>query len=432
MNNTAEVYMWGTRIGIIHLEEGEKYASFEYDSDFAGSRIEVSPIRMPLARTVYSFPNLSGEVFHGVPGLIADSLPDKFGNAVISQWLAEQGRSESSFNVIDRLCYTGSRGMGALEYVPTTGPKEEEGDIVRIDQMVKFASNILKNREKVHLRMDDNISAKQLLLLGTSAGGARAKAVIAWNEETGDIRSGQVPAGKGYGYWIIKFDGVDSNGDHDLEDDPEYTLIEYAYYLMATDAGIKMNECRIFSENGRNHFMTKRFDRTDEGKKIHMQTLGALAHIDYNVPCLCSYEQLSMYARQIGVSEADIEQIYRRMVFNVLAFNQDDHVKNFSFLMNRSGKWSLSPAYDITFAYNPDNKWVSAHQMNINGKNTGITEEDLFQSGSQMDISMAKCKRIIEETDSVIKQWPSYAEKVGVPEKTMKMIQAIFDYAQSE
>ena len=213
MNNTAEVYMWGTRIGIIHLEEGEEYASFEYDSDFAGSRIEVSPIRMPLSRTVYSFPNLSGEAFHGVPGLIADSLPDKFGNAVISQWLAEQGRTENSFNVIDRLCYTGSRGMGALEYVPTTGPKEEAGDIVRIDRMVEFASNILKNRERAHLHMDDNISAKQLLLLGTSAGGARAKAVIAWNEETGDIRSGQIPAGKGYGYWIIKFDGVDSNGD---------------------------------------------------------------------------------------------------------------------------------------------------------------------------------------------------------------------------
>lgn len=432
MNNTAEVYMWGTRIGIIHLEEGEKYASFEYDSDFVGSCIEVSPIRMPLARTVYSFPNLSGEAFHGVPGLISDSLPDKFGNAVISQWLAEQGRTENSFNVIDRLCYTGSRGMGALEYVPTTGPKEEAGDIVRIDRMVKFASNILKNRERAHLHMDDNISAKQLLLLGTSAGGARAKAVIAWNEETGDIRSGQIPAGKGHGYWIIKFDGVDSNGDHDLEDDPEYTLIEYAYYLMATEAGIKMNECRLFNENGRNHFMTKRFDRTDDGKRIHMQTLGALAHIDYNVPCLCSYEQLSMYARQIGVSEADIEQIYRRMVFNVLAVNQDDHVKNFSFLMNRSGKWSLSPAYDITFAYNPDNKWLSAHQMNVNGKNTGITEEDLLRSGSNMDISAVRCKRIIEEVNSAIEKWPAFAENAGVPEKTMKMIKSFFDYAQGE
>ena len=187
-----------------------------------------------------------------------------------------------------------------------------------------------------------------------------------------------------------------------------------------------MNECRIFNENGRNHFMTKRFDRTDDGKKIHMQTLGALAHIDYNVPCLCGYEQLSMYARQIGVSEADIEQIYRRMVFNVLAANQDDHVKNFSFLMNRSGKWSLSPAYDITFAYNPDNKWVSAHQMNVNGKNTGITEEDLLQSGSNMDISTVRCKRVIEEVDSAIKQWPAFAENAGVPEKTMNMIQSSF------
>ncbi len=425
MNNTAEVYMWGTRIGIIHLEDGEDYASFEYDADFAKSRVEVSPIRMPLSRTVYAFPNLAGESFHGVPGLIADSLPDKFGNAVISQWLAEQGRTESSFNVIDRLCYTGSRGMGALEYVPTAGPEGDIDDPISIDRMAEFASNILKNRKKAHLHMNDNISAKQLLLLGSSAGGARAKAVIAWNEESGDIRSGQICAGEGYGYWIIKFDGIEGNGDHDTEDVPKYTRIEYAYHLMASEAGINMSECRLFNENGRNHFMTKRFDRTDDGKKIHMQTLGALAHLDYNIPCLCSYEQLAIYARQIGVNEPDIEQIFRRMVFNVLAVNQDDHVKNFSFLMNRNGKWRLAPAYDLTFAYNPDNKWLSAHQMNINGKNKGITCDDLLRSGSKMDISTARCKRIMEEVNSATGRWPICAEKAGVPECTIEVIQSI-------
>ena len=414
--------MWGTRVGIVHLEEGSDHASFEYDRRFTGSGIEISPIKMPLADVVYSFPDLSDTSFCGVPGLLADSLPDRFGNAVISKWLAGRGLANSDFNVIDRLCYTASRGMGALEYIPATGPAQGVEDEVNIDEMVRFASDVLNKRKKVRLKMDEDITARQLLLLGTSAGGARAKAVIAWNEESGDIRSGQINPGKGYGFWIIKFDGVDNNGDHDLDDGPQYTLIEYAYHLMAVAAGIKMSECRLLHENGRDHFMTKRFDRTDDGDKVHMQTLGAITHIDYNYPRLCSYEQAAIYARMMHLPESDVEELYRRMIFNVLASNHDDHVKNISFLMDRAGKWRLAPAYDITFAYDSVNKWISAHQMTVNGKGSGITDEDLAICGKKMDISSVKCKRIREEVRRAVDEWPGFAEKAGVCENNMEMI----------
>ena len=433
MNNVAEIYLWGTRIGIVYLEEGKQYVSYEYDSGFVHSGVEVSPISMPLSNRVYEFPNLEKTAFHGVPGLLSDSLPDKFGNAVINQWLASQGRSPESFHVVERLCYTGARGMGALEYVPANGPGDSMEESVNISEMVKFASEILKNREKIHLSLTENITYKQLLKLGTSAGGARAKAIIAWNEKTGDIRSGQVKAGDGYGYWLLKFDGISSNGDHGLQDEPEYTLIEYAYYLMANAAGIDMNECRILKENGRNHFITKRFDRAEEtGEKIHMQTLGAIAHIDYNIPGLCSYEQAAMYARQMGLTAKDIEQLYRRMVFNVLAVNQDDHVKNISFLMNRDGIWRLSPAYDITFSYDSSNKWLSAHQMLVNGKKTQITKDDLLITGQKMDIQKRKCKKIMEEVQNAVKKWAEFAERAGIREATMSMIQHIMKQENGE
>lgn len=310
--------------------------------------------------------------------MLADSLPDKFGNAVIDQWLAKQGRLPESFNVIERLCYTGKRGMGALEYVPSKGPVSGTGESVNLEELVNLASQILQGREQEKLAMTSEITQKQLLQLGTSAGGARAKVIIAWNEESGDIRSGQIDAGDGFGYWLIKFDGVTGNGDHGMEDAPEYTLIEYVYYLMACAAGIQMNECRVLRENGRNHFMTKR-----------------------------------------------LEQLYRRMVFNVLAVNQDDHVKNFSFLMNRSGKWSLAPAYDMTLAYDPSNHWLCAHQMTINGKNKNISKDDLIHSGISMDLKKIKCRRIIEEVTQTVRNWHIYAEKAGVREKTMEDVKII-------
>lgn len=429
MNRSAEVYLWGTRIGIIYLRNGNSFLSFEYDKDFvrnvSGTGIEVSPIMMPVSGRVYEFPEL-GESFRGAPGLIADSLPDKFGNAVISNWLASIGKSESEFNVIDRLCYTGSRGMGALEYVPANGPELKDASSVDVSEMVKFASEVLKGRSKIVFNAGDNVTYSQLLKLGTSAGGARAKAIVAWNESTGEVRSGQINAGDGFDYWIIKFDGVGKNGDHGLEDEPEYTLIEYAYYLMAKSAGIDMMECRVFSENGRNHFMTKRFDRI-EGDKLHVQTLSALAHIDYNIPGLCSYEAASSYLRQIGIGQSAIEEFFRRMVFNVLSVNQDDHVKNISAVMDRRGNWKLSPAYDLTFSYNLSNVWLKAHQMSVNGKSSGISKDDITECGKRMGLSARKMNKIISEVVDAVEGFIDIAEEVGIREDSVQTISSVLD-----
>ena len=421
MINTAEVYLWNTRIGIVHKDDDKPYAAFEYDRDFVQSGIELSPIMMPLSRRVFEFPELSDSSFRGVPGLIADSLPDKFGNAVINRWLASQGKADHEFNVLDRLCYTGKRGMGALEYVPATGPNADLSEEINVSKLADFASEILQNRQEIEIQSSDKTGFDQLLKFGTSAGGARAKAIIAWNEKTNEIKSGQVDAGEGFDYWLMKFDGVKENGDHDLEDSPEYTLIEYAYYKMALIAGINMNESRIYKKDGRNHFMTKRFDRRN-GQKLHMQTLGAIAHIDYNYPGLCSYEQAAGYMRRMGLPASDINQLFRRMVFNVLAVNQDDHVKNISFIMNRAGKWGLSPAYDMTFSYDTSNLWLSAHQMLINGKKTNITFEDLIECGNNMDISTSRCKHIIEEVLSAVDRWLEIADNSGVSQKTAETI----------
>ena len=424
MNNTAEVYLWGTRIGIIHQDVAKAYASFEYDKDYIKSGIEVSPLRMPLAGNIYEFPGMTGEPFYGMPGLVADSLPDRFGNAVIEQWLMSLGKSLSDFTAIDRLCYTGKRGMGALEYVPASADIKEIDDTINVKEMVKFASDILANREEISLKANNDLTYAQLVQVGSSAGGARAKAVIAWNEETNEVRSGQTQLGPGYDYWLMKFDNVAKNGDHGLLDKPEYTLIEYAYYLMAREAGITMNECRIYESEGDHHFMTKRFDRMD-GRKLHMQSLGALAHISYQEPGACGYELAAMYMKEIGISYKEIEQFYRRMVFNCLAVNQDDHVKNISFIMDRSGKWTLSPAYDITFSYNPTNKWLRAHQMTINGKTLGIGLSDLLEAGDKMGIKRRRCKDIISEVETAISGFSVIAEKVHIKEKTYEHINSI-------
>jgi serine/threonine-protein kinase HipA len=390
--------------------------------DFLSHGINVAPIMMPLSSRVYEFPELVKSSFRGVPGLMADSLPDNFGNAVINQWLASQGRTSDSFNVVERLCYTGKRGMGALEYEPVMNKNTELDERISLQRISDFASAILEEKMDAVLSAESDVTYTQLLQLGTSAGGARAKAVVAYNEKSGEIRSGQVDLDKDYDYWIVKFDGVSKNGDHNLQDVPEYTLIEYAYYKMALQAGITMNECRIISEGERNHFMTKRFDRVN-GDKLHMQSLGAILHIDYNEPGLCSYEMAALTARQLGLPSSDIEQLYRRMVFNVLAVNQDDHVKNISFLMNREGVWSLSPAYDVTFSSNPQNKWLKAHQMTINGKMSHISLEDLIACGEKMDMKAPKCKKIIHNVATVVKQWQDIASAAGIREQTINLIQ---------
>jgi len=416
----CEVYLWGTRIGVIYQNDYLSAGRFEYDDKFLSSGIELSPFMMPLSRNIYSFPELIRlDAFHGLPGLFADSLPDKFGNSVIEQWLLNHGRSISSFSAIERLCYTGKRGMGALEYVPATDLASSYEDI-DVTDMVDLASEVLANKEKTVL--DQNkAAAAQLIESGSSAGGARAKAVVSWNPETGKIKSGQIDAGDGFGQWIIKFDGVNKNGDHGLVDKKQYSLIEYAYYLMAIDSGIDMMECRIFSKDGFDHFMTRRFDRKD-GKKIHVQTLAAIKHIDYNQIGAYSYEAYAECARKLGIGKEGIKQLFRRMVFNVLSANCDDHVKNFAFQMDRQGKWSLSPAYDLTFAYNPNNKWISEHQMLINNKSSRITDNDMIQSGIQMGLTREYCVSVVEEIRQVVNNWYEYAMKAGISDSRSEEI----------
>ena len=424
MNDTAEVYLWGTRIGIIHQDITKAYSSFEYDKDFLNSGIEVSPLRMPLSSIVYEFPGLAGDTFYGMPGLVADSLPDRFGNTIIEQWLMPLGKSLTDFTAIDRLCYTGKRGMGALEYVLASTDIKDIDENINVREMVKFALDILANREGISLKADDNLTYAQLVQVGSCAGGARAKAIIAWNEETNEVRSGQTKIGPGYDYWLMKFDNVSKNGDHGLEDKPEYTLIEYAYYLMAIDAGITMNECRIYNSEGDHHFMTKRFDR-EKGKKLHMQSLGALAHVSYQEPGSLGYELAATYMKELGISYKEIEQFYRRMVFNCLAVNQDDHVKNISFIMDRTGKWILAPAYDLTFSYNPTNKWIRAHQMTVNGKTIEIGLSDLIEAGSKMGMKERRCKATINEVSATVSNFSRFAEQAGIKERTYDYINSI-------
>lgn len=421
MNTTVEIYLWNKRIGILHQETNKPYATFEYDKDFLNSKIEIFPLKMKLSENAYQFPLLTDAPFYGLPGLVSDSLPDKFGNELIENWLASQGKSINDFTTVDRLCYIGKRGMGALEYVPATSDIKDENEIINVKKMVEFASDILSKRKSVILDANEKLTYSQLIQVGTSAGGARAKAIIAWNEKTNEIRSGQILLNNDFDYWLMKFDNVSKNGDHDLEDDFQYTLVEYAYYLMAKDAGIDMNECRIYKDGKANHFMTKRFDRAD-GKKIHMLSLGAMTHISYNNPGECSYEYASQCMRQIGLTAKEIQQFYRRMVFNVLAVNQDDHVKNTSFLMDRNGRWSLSPAYDITFSYNPENKWLRQHQMSINTKLDNITIDDLLEAGQNMEIKKSTCIKIIKEVKEVVNNFETYASKVGVNKKRIQEI----------
>lgn len=425
----AEVYLWGTRIGVVHKTSDNDTYSFQYDDDFSHSGIELSPFMMPLSNNVYSFPVINNTSFNGLPGLLADSLPDKFGNAVINTWLAKNGRLPSSLNAIERLCYIGKRGFGALEYVPTIEIDDNKiiDENVDIAGLTMIASKILSDKEKIKINIDE-LQLSKLLKLGTSAGGARAKAIIAINEKTGEIKSGEIDAGTDFSYWIMKFDGISGNGDHEIKDNGDYTKIEYSYYLMAKDCNIDMNECRLLENDGLKHFITKRFDRyIENGKmqKVHMQTLGALTHIDYNIPNLCSYEMLFSYAKRLNNDEKDMLQLFRRMVFNVLAVNCDDHVKNFSFLMNRSGEWRLSPAYDITFAYKEGNKWISRHQMTVNGKSENITADDMIAVGQNIGLKISKCKNIIDEEKKVISNWLEYAKTSSVSEERANIIYSV-------
>jgi serine/threonine-protein kinase HipA len=419
MTTVAEVRLWGSRIGAVSLEDGADAAVFAYEPGFIGSGVQPAPIMMPLSPGVFSFPDLPRRSFHGLPGMLADALPDKYGNILIDAWLATQGRAPESFNAVERLCYTGRRGMGALEFAPMAGPRRRVSSKVDIDALVGLASQVLTHRHDLRASFADADKAdalRDILSVGTSAGGARAKAVIAWNPKTNEVRSGQVEAGEGFGYWLLKFDGVSGNKDKELADPKGYGVVEHAYGRMAAAAGITVAESRLFEEGGRRHFMTRRFDRLEGGGKLHMQSLAAIAHLDFNNPLANSYEQALFTMRRMGLSMAALEEQFRRMVFNVLARNQDDHVKNIAFLMDRSGAWRLSPAFDITWSYNPAGEWTSRHQMSINGKRDGFSFADLEACAKTASINRGHVGRIFDEVREAVARWPSFADEVGVAE----------------
>jgi serine/threonine-protein kinase HipA len=381
--------------------------------------LDISPIKMPLGqgKRIYSFPELRksrGDVFDtfkGLPGLLADMLPDKYGNQLINTWLIQNGRQADSLNPVEQLCFIGKRGVGALEIRPSLRKDSEKATHLEIDSLVHIAGKILNSRAdfQADLSSEEQSALSDILKIGTSAGGARAKAVIAFNPKTGEVKSGQVKAPAGFSYWIIKFDGVH---DSQFGASAGYGRVEMAYYLMALSAGIQMSECRLLEENGRAHFMTKRFDRLDTGQKIHMQSLCGLRHFDFNQVGYHSYEQVFETMRMLRLPYPEAEQLFLRMVFNVLARNCDDHTKNFAFLMDQTGKWSLSPAYDICYAYRPGSLWVSAQSLMVNGKRENITDADFLEVARQMNIKKPEAK--IESVKAAVRRWIEFADEVSV------------------
>lgn len=421
--SVCEVTLWGATVGYVAWDNARECGVFEYAPKFKTTGIQLAPMMMPLGDEIYAFPSLNPETYKGLPGMLADALPDKFGNALIDQWLAETGRTPESFNAVERLTYVGTRGMGALEFQPAIEKAATETISLNIEELVELSSNVLTLKEQQQFELQpgqthSNVEGlNKILAVGTSAGGARAKAIIAWNETTQKVRSGQVNAGDGYTYWLLKFDGVSNNKDKELADPKGYGRIEYAYHLMAVAAGIEMTQCRLMEENDRAHFMTKRFDRTDDGQKLHMQTLCALGHHDFNLPGATSYEQAFLVCNELGLGMADREQLFLRMVFNVLAWNRDDHTKQIAFLMDKAGRWQLSPAYDVNYAYNHSGEFTSSHQMTVNRKRDHITEEDFMAVAIRQGLNKASAKRLIAAVREAMAKWYDFAELARVDDR---------------
>lgn len=420
MVNLAKVYIWGEYAGAVLWNEHTGIATFEYEPSFYKNGWELSPLLMPTNENrPHSFGELSKDTFMGLPGLLADALPDAYGKALLDRWLASMGRTFA--NPVERLCYQGKRSMGALEFVPAKDDYLEQSSSIEISSLVEVASNVLSTKSdlKTNLKENTQEALVNIIRVGTSAGGQRAKAVIAYNDVTGEVRSGQVDAPVGFNHWLLKLDGVTNAA---LGDPQHYGKIEYAYYKMALNAGLDMSECRLLEDNGRAHFMTKRFDRIGGNEKVHMQTLCGMAHYDYKMLHAYSYEQAFQVMRRLRLPYGQAEQMFKRMVFNVIARNQDDHTKNISFLMDKTGVWRLSPAYDVSWAYNPKGEWTSRHQMSVNNKWDNITRTDLMAVAESMHIKRADY--IINDICDAVSMWPTIANEFDIPKD---MIAAIDD-----
>lgn len=419
--STATVKLWGTTIGYVSMDQTERHARFQYDPEFVSFGIEPAPICMPLRKGhIYQFRELHTRSFHGLPGMIADSLPDKYGNRLIDVWLAQIGRKPTQFNAVDRLCYTGTRGMGALEFEPSIGSETAKDKRVEISQLVELASLAFADKKTLKTKItpgNEQSALLDILSVGTSAGGARAKAVIAYNPETKEVRSGQIDLLPKFEHWLIKFDGVAFSGDWGMADPSGYGLLEYSYHRMAKACGIDMMDSRIFSENGRNHFMTRRFDRNEQGGKSFVQTFAAIAHYDYYESGIHSYEQLFMAMRQLDMPQSAIEEQFRRVVFNVVGCNQDDHVKNFGFMMNRQGNWNITPAYDLCHAEGSD--YTRFHQLSINGKTNDFAMQDLKRLAKYARLPRNREKIVLEQTVDAFSTWHQMAKEFDIP-KTLQ------------
>ena len=411
MVDVARVSMFGIPVGTFNWDGRYEVARFEYDHSFVGLGIEPSPLMMPVQEArIYAFANLGRDTYQGLPGMLADSLPDTYGRALFDRWLALTGRT--SGNPIESLCFLGKRCMGALEFEPATDLSYDPHIKIEIDKLVEVAREALTEKSTFGTNLNDDRRAAvaEILSLGTSAGGQRAKAIIAYNKETGEVRSGQVEAPEGFDYYIIKLDGVSAKAG--FKETENYGRLEYSFYKLAKECGIEMTECSLIEENGRAHFLTKRFDRKD-GKKVHMQTLCGIAHFDYRLRRAYSYEQAFNVMRALRLSYSEARQMFRRMVFNIVVRNQDDHTKNISFLMEEDGKWHLSPAYDMGYAYNPNGGWTDTHQMSINEKFDDINRNDLLTFASQNNIKDAAS--IMDEVCETASHWESIARECGVP-----------------
>ena len=418
--NVIQVYAWGEFVGALALDPRLGFYAFEYDPRWLRTGRELAPLQMPGSASPYVFPSLPVETFQRLPALLADALPDRFGNALIDAYLAGKGVDKSRITAIDRLAYMGERSMGALSFKPTRGPRKLKPTAVEVSQLVGAARAALQGQFGDDRQTEAALT--QLIHVGTSAGGARAKAVVALHPVTGELRSGQLPADPGFEHWLLKFDGVGM--DHELGTGGHYGRIEYAYHLMARSAGIDMPDCRLLEENGRAHFMIKRFDRDAASDKLHMQTLCAMDHLDYNQRGTHDYAQLFQVIDRLRLGPATRAEAFRRMVFNVVAANCDDHTKNHSFLMDRAGQWRLSPAYDVTHAYNPQGAWTHQHLMSVNGRFSGITRQDCLAVADRFLVPDAKS--VLRQVAEAVRQWPVFAQQAGLPEDEARRVERDF------